>query len=311
MNGRTFDAPDKMRASFGIRRTSKRKMLDPHLVAELRPALHRYCARMTGSVIDGEDAVQQALENAVEAYDRQPPLDNPKGWLFRIAHDAALDLLRRRARERAALSDEELSTMTDPVSPIDERLAAATALHAFMRLPASQRSSVILMDVLGYSLGEIADIVESSLSAVKASLHRGRVRLRELAEEPEDTAVPALAPAERELLLAYIDRFNARDFDAIRAMLAEEVRLDLVARTTMKGKREVQTYFHNYSGKSDWLLVPGFVEGRPAVLVCDPGQPSAAPLYFVLLGWKAGALAYVRDFRYARYAIEAAEMQRL
>src|SRR5262249_33321345 len=85
----------------------------------------------------------------------------------------------------------------------------------------------------------------------------------------------------------------------------------LVARTTMKGKREVQTYFHNYSGKSDWLLVPGFVEGRPAVLVCDPGQPSAAPLYFVLLGWKAGALAYVRDFRYARYAIEAAEMQRL
>jgi len=79
----------------------------------------------------------------------------------------------------------------------------------------------------------------------------------------------------------------------------------------MKGKAEVQTYFHNYSGKSDWLLVPGFVEQRPAILVCDPARPSDAPLYFVLLQWEEGALAYVRDFRYARYATEGAEMQRL
>jgi RNA polymerase sigma-70 factor (ECF subfamily) len=106
------------------------------------------------------------------------------------------------------------------------------------------------MDMLGYSLEEIAAIVQSTVPAVKASLHRGPVRLRELAEEPEDAPVPTLAPPERALLLAYIDRFNARDFDAIRAMLAEEVRLDLVARTTMKGKAEVQTYFHNYSGES-------------------------------------------------------------
>jgi RNA polymerase sigma-70 factor, ECF subfamily len=251
------------------------------------------------------------LANAVEVSERQARLENPKGWLFRIAHNAALDLLRRRAREQAVLSGEELSPMTDPASPIDERLAAATALRTFMRLPVSQRSSVILMDVLGYSLEEIAAIVQSTVPAVKASLHRGRARLRELADEPDDGAVPTLAPSERELLLAYIDRFNARDFDAIRAMLAEEVRLDLVAKATMKGKAEVQTYFHNYSGKADWLLVPGFVERRPAILVCDPARPSDAPLYFVLLRWEKGALAYVRDFRYARYATEGAELQRL
>ncbi len=286
-------------------------MLDPSLVAELRPALHRYCARMTGSVIDGEDVVQQALANAVEVFDRQGPVQNPKGWLFRIAHNAALDLLRRRARDQAGLGREEVLIMTDSTSSPDQQLAAAAALHAFMRLPASQRSSVILMDVLGYSLEEIADIVQSTVPAVKASLHRGRTRLREIADEPDDAAAPALAPAERELLLAYIDRFNARDFDAIRAMLAEEVRLDLVARTTMKGKAEVQTYFHNYSGKPDWLLVPGFVERRPAILVCDPGRPSSPPLYFVLLRWEEGALAHVRDFRYARYATEGAEMRRL
>ena len=72
------------------------------LLGELRPKLHRYCARMTGSVIDGEDVVQEALIKAIEAFDEAASIANPEGWLFRIAHNAALDLLRRRARQRGA-----------------------------------------------------------------------------------------------------------------------------------------------------------------------------------------------------------------
>ena len=83
---------------------------------------------------------------------------------------------------------------------------------------------------------------------------------------------------------AYVDRFNARDFDAIRDMLAEEVRLDLVARTRLNGRAEVATYFHNYAGKQDWRLSLGLVEARPAVLVSDPADPEGTPIYFVLLG---------------------------
>src|SRR5262249_5546295 len=159
----------------------------------------------------GEDVVQETLANAVEASQGCLALDNFESWLFRIAHNAALDLLRRRARERAFLANEEMTSMTDTASPADQRFASMASLRTFMRLPVAQRSSVILMDVLGHSLGEIADIVGSTIPAVKASLHRGRARLRELAVEPENAPAPTLAPSEQALLLAYIDRFNARD----------------------------------------------------------------------------------------------------
>jgi hypothetical protein len=111
-----------------------------------------------------------------------------------------------------------------------------------MRLSVAQRSSVILMDVLGYSLDEIGNVMGISVPAVKAALNRGRRRLRELAKEPEDLSIPVLAEPERSLLAEYVDRFNARDFDAIRDMLANEVRLELVNKTRMNGARLGSTF---------------------------------------------------------------------
>ena len=278
------------------------------LLSELRPKLHRYCARMTGSVIDGEDVVQEALIKAIEALPDMGSIAHPEGWLFRIAHNAALDFLRRRARQDAARSDEDLDMLVDPASAADHRQVAAASLHAFMRLPVTQRSCVILMDVLGYSLQEIGEVIDSSIPAVKAALNRGRARLRELAQEPDDRPLPILTEPQRSLLAAYVDRFNARDFDAIRNMLADEVRLELVNKTRMNGKGEVGKYFGNYSLVQDWQLVPGFVDRRPAVLVRDPGDASGAPTYFVLLDWAGDRLIGIRDFRHARYATDGAEL---
>lgn len=104
-----------------------------------------------------------------------------------------------------------------------------------------------------------------SVPAVKAALHRGRARLRELADEPDDLPFPALSEPHRSLLAAYVDRFTARDFDAVRDMLAQEVRLALVARARMTGRTEVGTYLHNYAYTSDWQFALGLVEGQPAV----------------------------------------------
>src|SRR3954463_3458827 len=277
------------------------------LLVAMRPRLHRYCARMVGSVIDGEDVLQDALIKAVEASAPAGGIGNAEGWLFRIAHNTALDFLRRRSRQQALHSPDEVDMMADQLDAVTSRQIAKASLRTFMRLPVTQRSSVILMDVLGCSLAEVCDIMDFSLPAVKAALHRGRTQLREFAGEPDDVPQPRLSEADRARLHAYVGHFNARDFAAIRAMIADDVRLELVNRTRLKGKAEVSNYFGNYSKVSDWHLVTGQVEGRPAILVFDPNEPSGRAKYFMLLDWSAGKLATIRDFRHAAYVIDGAD----
>ena len=118
---------------------------------------------------------------------------------------------------------------------------------------------------------------------------------------------PGLSDADRARLNAYVGHFNARDFDAIRAMIADDVRLELVNRTRLNGKAAVSTYFGNYAKVSDWRLVTGQVEGRPAILVFDPNEPNGRAKYFMLLNWSADKLATIRDFRHAAYVIDGAE----
>src|ERR1700726_4856391 len=277
------------------------------LLAEMRPMLHRYCARMVGSVVDGEDVLQDALIKAMEAHASSGAIGNPRGWLFRIAHNTALDFLRRRNRQEALRSGEEVDMIAAQLDAVLSRQIASASLRTFMRLPVAQRASVILMDVLGCSLNEVCEVMDFSLPAVKAALHRGRAQLRELADEPDDRPPPTLSDADRKRLGVYVAHFNARDFDAIRAMIADDVRLDLVNKTRMNGKIEVSKYFGNYSKVRDWHLVPGLVEGHPAILVFDPNEPGSAPKYFMLLQWSADKVATIRDFRHAAYVIAGAE----
>jgi RNA polymerase sigma-70 factor (ECF subfamily) len=264
---------------------------------------------MTGSVIDGEDVLQDALIKAVEAFASAGPIRNPEGWLYKIAHNTALDFLRRRSRQEALRSAQEVDMIADELDAVESRQIASASLRTFMRLPVAQRSSVILMDVLGCSLAEVCGVMDYSLPAVKAALHRGRTQLRELADEGDDTPRPTLSTADRARLDAYVTHFNARDFDAIRAMIADDVRLELVGKTRLNGKAEVSRYFGNYSKVSNWHLVAGSVEGRPAILVFDPHEPGAPPKYFMLLGWTADKVATIRDFRHAPYVVEGLEYQ--
>ena len=278
------------------------------LLGEFRPRLHRYCARMTGSVIDGEDVVQETMLKAMEAAPAAGPITNPEGWLFRIAHHAALDFLRRRAREETRHSSEDLDMIAAARNPVGDRQIVAASLRTFMRLPVSQRSSVILSDVLGHSLAEICEIVGGNLPAAKAALQRGRDRLRALAAEADEAPVPALAEPERTRLKAYVERFNAHDFDAVRAMLAEDVRLELVNRVRLDGKKSVAPYFGNYATRPHWRFVAGFVDCRPAILVYDADDPDERLKYFVLLDWAGDKVVGIRDFVFARYAMEGAAL---
>jgi RNA polymerase sigma-70 factor, ECF subfamily len=278
------------------------------LLAEMRPRLHRYCARMTGSVIDGEDVVQETMLKAMQASPPAQSIANLEGWLFRIAHNAALDFLRRRAREDALCSSEDPDMIAAATNPVEDRQIAAASLRTFMRLPVSQRSSVILSDVLGHSLQEVCDIVGGSVPAMKAALQRGRDRLRTLAAETDDAPVPALPEPERTRLKTYVERFNAHDFDAVRAMLAEDVRLEIVNRLRLDGKKNVAPYFTNYAARPHWRFVAGFVDRRPAMLVHDADDPAQPVKYFVLLDWDGERVIGIRDFVLARYAMDGADL---
>lgn len=272
----------------------------------LRPALHRYAARMMGSALDGEDVVQEAIARAIAGFGRAAPQASLDGWLFRITHNAAIDQLRARARH----GSERLVEDGDIVSPADEaasRLAARAALTVFMRLPASQRAAVILKDVLGYSNEEAAGILGSTLAATKALLHRGRERLRLFADEPA-TATPPLDAAEMRRLQTYVDRFNARDFDAVRAMLADDVRFELVAKA-QGGRSAFETYFTRYAGRTTWHLATGTIDGRPAVIVTDPAHAFGAARYLIVLDWAGDRIVRMRDFYYASYVAESATIR--
>jgi RNA polymerase sigma-70 factor (ECF subfamily) len=279
------------------------------LVAELRPKLHRYCARMTGSVIDGEDVVQDALVKALDAWPATAELASPEGWLFRIAHNTTLDFLRRRARHAAAHADEDVDMIAAPSDAIKESETVAASLQTLMRLPPAQRSAVILRDVLGYSLGEIGEVVGGSLPAAKSALQRGRTRLKELAQEPDDVRPPALTETARRRLEQCVAWFNARDFDAVRRMLADDVRLELVNRLRLSGRDEVEPYFHRYALADEWRFAPGLVDGRAVMLVFDRHDPDGRPASFVLIDWQGDRIAGIRDFLFARYALDGAELR--
>lgn len=272
-------------------------------LVRLRPALHRYAARMVGSALDGEDVVQEAIARAVVALDRAPPEGAVAPWLFRIAHNAAVDFLRGRKRH-APMRDVVDGDMVSGADEASRRLAARVALSVFMRLSPAQRGAVILKDVLGYSNEEVSDILGTTLAAAKAALHRGRARLRLFADEPAPSWVD---PVDLARLQHYIDRFNARDFDAVRAMLADDVRFDLVARL-QGGRPAFENYFGRYAELAVWRLSAGRIDGRLAAIVLDPNASSAAPINVIDIAWAGGKVARLRDFFHARYVLDGADI---
>src|SRR5262249_60097044 len=116
-----------------------------------------------GSAVDGEDGVREALAKAFCAVSLQPELPALKPWLFRIAHNTAIDFLRRYERRFV----EPVADVPEPVltdAGADPEVVRA-ALSSFVALPVSQRSAVILKDVLGHSLEEIATATGTTVPA--------------------------------------------------------------------------------------------------------------------------------------------------
>ncbi len=260
------------------------------LVDDVRPELHRYCARLTGSVIEGEDIVQDALAKAFYALSLASDVPPLRPWLFRIAHNAAIDFLRSHGRKMTDPSD-ELDTRPAADLPADPAIVRA-ALARFLALPLAQRSAVILKDVLGHSVEEVAATMDTTVPAVKSALVRGRTALRDAQEQAVAADVSARAQLD-----AYAQLFNARNWDGVRALVAEDCRLDLVAKSQRRGKA-VGGYFARYEKEAIRLAVVR-LEGQLALAAFD--NDAKAPRYFILLDWRDGKVDAIRDFRYVSY----------
>ncbi len=278
------------------------------LLAGMRPSLHRYCARMTGSAVDGEDVVQEVLLKAVGVRAAVAEIGNLQGWLFRIAHNASLDFLRARARSNLVPFTDETEFVANDLDPD----VASVSFRTFLALPVLQRCAVVLKDVLGHSVEEIAEIADCSVPAAKSALQRGRQGLKALTADGGDVArLPLLSSDERRRLQNYVAAFKAGDFDAIRRMLAEDVRLDLVHRLKLEGRKEVGLYFTRYAEATHWRFAVGAVDGEAAMLVYDSRGPMDRPAHFVVLEWRTDEVAGIKDFLFAPYAMEACDWVRL
>ncbi|HXN68881.1 MAG TPA: sigma-70 family RNA polymerase sigma factor [Bradyrhizobium sp.] len=281
------------------------------LIAEagaLRPELHRYCARLMGSVIDGEDVVQDTLARALVALqemEETPPL---RPWLFRIAHNRAIDLLRGRSLRMAepieAAADVADPASPDPVEMLMRQEAVKTAVSRFAELPTVQRSVVILKDVLDEPLKEIAALLDLTVDAVKAHLARGRARLREINAQAGPTA--EARPAS-DAVAHYAALFNQRDWDGLRALLADDVKLLQSTYTLRTGSADVGMFFTIYARFDGVWLKPAWLEGREVIAVfADRADPK--PAYVMWLEWRDGRISFIRDTRYARYVVTDAEL---
>jgi RNA polymerase sigma-70 factor (ECF subfamily) len=279
---------------------------------ELRPELHRYCARLMGSVIDGEDVVQDTFVRASVALQEleEQGLETPqlRPWLFRIAHNRALDLLRGRA-VRKAEPIEAAAEIVDPASPdpvekLMRQEAVKTAVSRFAELSTIQRSVVILKDVLDESLSEIAALLGLTVDAVKAHLARGRARLREINAQagPFLDARPASAAVAH-----YVALFNQRDWDGLRALLAEDVKLNQSSYPPRAGRADVGLFFTIYDKFDGVWLAPGWLEDREVIAVFkDRNDPK--PSYMMWLEWRAGRISFIHDYRYVGYVVAEAEL---
>jgi RNA polymerase sigma-70 factor (ECF subfamily) len=231
-------------ATIDARRPSEERTLTSRLEGH-RSELRSHCQRMLGSGFEAEDAVQETLVRAWRAYDRFDGRSSLRTWLYRIATNVCITMLRGPQRRAcpmdigpsrdgteafaAAGSGGPMTTgptdATDPAELAASRDAVRRAfVVALQALPPRQRAVLLLQDVLRWQAGEVAELLGSTEAAVRSAMQRARATLaaHAHADEGPDTAAAGAEPsdeAQRQLLARYVDAFERTDVQTLVALL--------------------------------------------------------------------------------------------
>jgi len=257
---------------------------------------------MTGSALDGEDLVQDALFEAyrkLDQFDDSRPLSP---WLFRIAHNRCIDFLRRRGARDMAEANAAVPDSVPPAVPASLGIRPAIERLVLM-LPPKERACVLLMEVFDYSLEEIAELVGSTIGGVKAALNRGRTKLA-TAPNPH-TVSRTKNPDEIRVLQLYVERFNRRDWDGLRELISADAQLRVA--DAFAGPLADSPYFSNYARWSmPWKLALGEVDGETIVIVLRRDIDTWTPYAAIRLNVSAQQIDRIVDYAHCPWMIPIA-----
>jgi RNA polymerase sigma-70 factor (ECF subfamily) len=211
-------------------RQARRDFLDR--LEPLRSDLYAYCRRLTGNVFDAEDLVQESLARAfTQAAQAHTPIANPRAWLFRVATNAYVDRYRKHSPVLVDAVEQVAPATADPAELRDAWAELVTLL------PPQERAALALKDLFGFTLAEVADVLRTSVGAVKAALHRGRSRL----DSPErQRSLNSRQAPDRRLLDAVAEAFTAYDVPRLTALLLADADSEILGVLTEYGADQIR-----------------------------------------------------------------------
>jgi RNA polymerase sigma-70 factor (ECF subfamily) len=257
------------------------QLADPY-----RRELTAHCYRMLGSVHDAEDLVQETYIRAWRSYEKFENRSSLRTWLYRIATNVCLTALDGKERRplpaglgqpdsdpsEPLLEQHEVPWLepfpdsADPASIVTSKETIRLALIAALQhLPPRQRAVLILRDVLKWRAAEVAELLETTTTAVNSILQRARAQVEEAAPS-EDSVVEPTAAEQRDLLAKYVSAFEAKDVPAIVALFTKDAVFDMPPFAVWyRGRENIGRHLANTCpvGPGEMRLIPVMANGQP------------------------------------------------
>ena len=298
------------------------------LTDSYRRELQLHCYRILGQVQDAEDAMQETLLSAWSALDSFEERSTLRSWLYRIATNRCLNMLRDSGRRHATATGVAASTLPEPtrygevlwLEPYPDALlegivdsaagpearyetreavtlAFLTALH---RLPPRQRAVLVLRDVLGFSAAEVAAMLDTTPTSVHSALIRARATIEERRPHAHDRAPLPRSAQEHALAARFADAFERGDVEPIVALLAEDAWWTMPPEPYgYQGHDAIKQFIaHTFATAPPRRLIPTRANSQPAFgqYVKDPHTEVGRALSLLVLTLDGDRITHITRF---------------